>query len=250
MCVAAGAAPAAAAAATGGTAAPLPPFSLRVPKAGVVRRPLRIWGEAASPAGERIVIEDRPLANGRWQLAAVAVVEKGGAFRTRWQVDRPGRYLLRARPAGGLVASERQAPHAAVAIYLRVRASYYGPGFYGNLTACGQRLTPHTLGVASPTLPCGTLVSFSYHGRSVTVPVIDRGPFVRGISFDLTAATARRLGVRETVPLLALPLAAPARSPSEGAAERRLPARQTETVPPPPPAGGGLAPPWQQQGHR
>ena len=53
---------------------------------------------------------------------------------------------------------------------------------------------PGTLGVAHKTLPCGTKVKLRYHGRSVTVPVIDRGPYVAGRDYDLTEATKERLG--------------------------------------------------------
>jgi rare lipoprotein A (peptidoglycan hydrolase) len=38
------------------------------------------------------------------------------------------------------------------------------------------------------------MVKLRYRGRSVTVPVIDRGPYVAGRSYDLTAATKARLG--------------------------------------------------------
>src|ERR1700691_1830468 len=37
-------------------------------------------------------------------------------------------------------------------------ATWFGPGFYGQATACGQTLTPAVIGVANRTLPCGTLV--------------------------------------------------------------------------------------------
>src|ERR1700677_3782954 len=37
-------------------------------------------------------------------------------------------------------------------------ATWFGPGFYGQHTACGQTLTPATVGVANRKLPCGTLV--------------------------------------------------------------------------------------------
>ena len=65
-------------------------------------------------------------------------------------------------------------------------ASYYGPGLYGDGLACGGTLQPGTLGVANKTLPCGTMVTLRYHGRTVTVPVVDRGPYVAGRDFDLT----------------------------------------------------------------
>jgi rare lipoprotein A (peptidoglycan hydrolase) len=65
-------------------------------------------------------------------------------------------------------------------------ATWYGPGLYGNGTACGQTLRPGTIGVAHRTLPCGTTVKFNYHGRSLVTRVIDRGPFSPGNDFDLT----------------------------------------------------------------
>jgi hypothetical protein len=46
------------------------------------------------------------------------------------------------------------------------------------------------LGVAHKTLPCGTMVTFRYHGRGIRVPVIDRGPYIEGREWDLTGATA------------------------------------------------------------
>lgn len=65
-------------------------------------------------------------------------------------------------------------------------ATWYGPGLYGNGTACGQTLRPGTIGVAHRTLPCGTTVKFIYHGRSLVTKVIDRGPYTPGNDFDLT----------------------------------------------------------------
>lgn len=66
--------------------------------------------------------------------------------------------------------------------------SWYGPGFYGNRTACGLAYTKTILGVAHRSLPCGTSVTFRYHGKSVTVPVIDRGPYVDDRQWDLSGA--------------------------------------------------------------
>jgi rare lipoprotein A len=73
-------------------------------------------------------------------------------------------------------------------------ATWYGPGFWGKSTACGTTLTPSTLGVAHRKLPCGTQVTFSYNGASVTATVIDRGPFHKGYAWDLTKKVAKRLG--------------------------------------------------------
>lgn len=65
-------------------------------------------------------------------------------------------------------------------------ATWYGPGLYGNGTACGRTLRPGTVGVAHRTLPCGTVVKFNYRGRTLVTRVIDRGPYTAGNDFDLT----------------------------------------------------------------
>jgi hypothetical protein len=73
-------------------------------------------------------------------------------------------------------------------------ASWYGgKTMWGRSTACGQVLRPSTVGVANKTLPCGTPVKFVWHGRSIVAPVIDRGPYIRGRAWDLTAAAAEAL---------------------------------------------------------
>ena len=83
-----------------------------------------------------------------------------------------------------------------------VLASWYGPGFYGNRTACGQIYSSQIMGVAHKALPCGTLLVLTYGGRSVTVPVIDRGPYIAGRTLDLSAATKGSLGCPDLCTLL------------------------------------------------
>ena len=74
--------------------------------------------------------------------------------------------------------------------------SWYGPNFYGKRTACGLAMTRTLLGVAHRTLPCGTLVTFRNpaNGRSLTLPVVDRGPYVYGRQWDLTGGACLALG--------------------------------------------------------
>jgi hypothetical protein len=72
-------------------------------------------------------------------------------------------------------------------------ATWYGPGFFGNETACGETLTRRTMGVAHKTLPCGSKVVLRYKGRYVRTTVIDEGPFANGAKWDLTQATAEAL---------------------------------------------------------
>src|SRR5436190_11741145 len=113
--------------------------------------------------------------------------------------------------SGGASASPEQyrssSPgQASTADYRPAKATWYGPGLFGNRLACGGRLARNTLGVAHRRLPCGTKVALRYRGRTVVVPVIDRGPYAHGVSFDLTQATARKLGVTQTVHIGAAPL--------------------------------------------
>ncbi len=81
--------------------------------------------------------------------------------------------------------------------------SWYGPGLYGNGTACGQKMTETLVGVAHRTLPCGTLVTFRNQktGATITVPVVDRGPYVSGRSWDLTHGACARIGHCFTGPI-------------------------------------------------
>lgn len=73
--------------------------------------------------------------------------------------------------------------------------TWYGPGWYGRRTACGQKLTSRLMGTAHKTLPCGTVVHFRYRGNRATARVVDRGPYASGVEYDLTWAVARKLGV-------------------------------------------------------
>jgi rare lipoprotein A (peptidoglycan hydrolase) len=117
-----------------------------------------------------------------------------GTFVVRWSPEGIGNYAIRAfgvhdRGNRGAASVVRH-----LTSYRQAGASYYGPGLYGNGVACGGTLSRDTLGVANKTLPCGTMVKIRYHGHHITVPVIDRGPYVAGRDYDLTEATRDRLG--------------------------------------------------------
>jgi rare lipoprotein A len=120
--------------------------------------------------------------------------DRDGSFSARWRARSTGRYPVRVEAAGNRAAAGSGDSAGKVTVYRPAAASWYGPGLYGNPTACGGTLTPSTLGVANRTLSCGTKLRLRYRGRSVTVRVIDRGPFGGGREFDLTAATKQRLG--------------------------------------------------------
>jgi rare lipoprotein A len=117
-----------------------------------------------------------------------------GTFKVKWDAGQIGNYDVTAYSVHDVRVRGSRSPARHLTSYRLAGASYYGPGLYGNGVACGGTLEPGTLGVANKTLPCGTKVKLRYRGRSITVPVIDRGPYVAGREYDLTEATKDALG--------------------------------------------------------
>lgn len=72
-------------------------------------------------------------------------------------------------------------------------ASWYQEG---RLTANGERFNPNLLTAAHKTLPFGTIVKVVYKGKSVTVRINDRGPFIKGRVLDLSRAAARQINCK------------------------------------------------------
>lgn len=79
-------------------------------------------------------------------------------------------------------------------------ASWYGDAEMGGPIACGTgNLNGWALGVASRTLPCGTVIRICTLGaaqKCIEAPVVDRGPYVTGRDLDMTFGTVRRLHLR------------------------------------------------------
>jgi len=129
-----------------------------------------------------------------WRNVARTRVRTSERFAVSWRADRSGRISLRAvLDRSRRTAASGPPPIASINVYRPGLATFYGPGFFGKQTFCGQTLTPDLQGVAHKRLPCGTLVAIMYGGREVVVPVIDRGPFNGDFSWDLTQATADAL---------------------------------------------------------
>jgi len=120
--------------------------------------------------------------------------KSNGTFKATWDVGQIGNYDVTAFGVGDKKVRGSHSKVRHLTSYRLAGASYYGPGLYGNGVACGGTLEPGTLGVANKTLPCGTMVKLRYNGHSITVPVIDRGPYVAGRDYDLTEAVKERLG--------------------------------------------------------
>ena len=91
----------------------------------------------------------------------------------------------------------------------KVLISWYGPGFQGKCTAhqltrrnekgrvvsrgC-ERFNQFALTAAHKSLPMNTQVEIRRGNRSVIVRINDRGPYVRGRTFDVSYAAAKKLG--------------------------------------------------------
>lgn len=200
--------PAVAVAAALSAAATIPATAKQAPRD---QRPQRVAGHVslhvsrhAVVSGERLVVHGRVRPEGRHRVKVVfrgpdgglatATTGAGGAFTVRWEAGGPGNYRVRAYGVHDRRVTGSVSPARKLSAFRYAGASYYGPGLYGNGVACGGTLLPDTLGVAHKTLPCGTKVKLRYHGRSITVPVIDRGPYVAGRDYDLTEATKEKLG--------------------------------------------------------
>ncbi len=168
--------------------------SLVVSPIAVVGTDVVARGTMPGSARREIVLQRLDRRRG-WRNVARARVRTSERFAVRWRADRSGRISLRAVLSRyQRAAASDSPPIARLTVYRPALATFYGPGFFGNRTACGQVLTPDLHGVAHKRLPCGTLVAITYAGREITVPVIDRGPFNGDYSWDLTQATADALG--------------------------------------------------------
>ena len=74
-------------------------------------------------------------------------------------------------------------------------ASWYGPSFHGKPSASGELYDMWAFTAAHRTLPFGTLVQVTKveTGKTVTVRINDRGPFIKGRIIDLSYTAAREL---------------------------------------------------------
>jgi peptidoglycan lytic transglycosylase len=157
-----------------------------------------------SAPGATVLIQTPVPGSASWTTLAQAKVDRHGAFLAQWRTNVTGHIAVRAIIATASAAStahgaaDEVSQTGELAVYTPAVATYFGPGFYGQQTACGETMTPELVGVANRTLPCGTKVEVNYAGKTLIVPVVDRGPYANGADWDLTAATAAALGMTET----------------------------------------------------
>jgi rare lipoprotein A len=143
----------------------------------------------AGLAGQLVALQQ--LGRRGWHTIARARTGARGRFRVSFTPRRIGSEWVRLRFDGSATGLASRRTLGWLNVYRLAEASWYGGG--GSL-ACGGELTSSTLGVANKTLPCGTLITLRYGGRTLRVPVVDRGPYVAGREFDLTEATKDALG--------------------------------------------------------
>lgn len=196
--------------------------------AALLKQRATVSGIAPTGLGT-VSIESLDAKSGAWRAVGAAAVGSDGSFKAAWRPRALGAQQLRA-VAGARTAATRAvdgAPQVDVTVYRPGVASWYSPATNGgSKTACGVRLTKTTIGVAHKTLPCGTQIELYYGGKKLIAPVIDRGPFIDGRTWDLTKATHSALGASDglitigaltvtSVPMLKTPYRAPA-IPSAG----------------------------------
>jgi rare lipoprotein A len=150
-------------------------------------------------AGHELAVQRFDDKTQTWVVEATSTAAVDGSFLARWRTNHIGAFRMRVvLQATGEASAAAASPELTVTVYKPAMATWYGPGLHGRKTACGQRLTPELLGVAHRRLPCGTPVALYYQGRTIVVPVVDRGPFRHGMTWDLTEATAQALGFTTT----------------------------------------------------
>ena len=96
-------------------------------------------------------------------------------------------------------SSSNQDPASTTQAPVVGRATWYGPGLYGNKTASGEILQKNTLTAAHGQLPLGTKVRVTREdtNESVIVVINDRKPFKEGTIIDLAHGAADQLEIDE-----------------------------------------------------
>ena len=174
-------------------------ITISVRASALLLKGMRFSGSVpSSNAGSVIEIERLGRETGwSWAATTHGIAGPDGSFSAFWPANHIGRFQIRAvieRRGGTSARAGTQSSPVTVTVYRPSIATWYGPGSYGNKTACGVTLKKTTIGVANRTLRCGMPVAVYYNGKTMVVPVIDRGPYANHADWDLTAATAKALG--------------------------------------------------------
>ena len=171
-------------------------LTLRLSTTHIMRGNVVTASGRLTPHGPSRTVVIKQRVQDSWRTMGTAYV-RDGRFALRFEARRLGFHPIRAIFKGDST-NGRSEDKVSFRVYGPARATWYGPGLYGNTTACGQTLGRGTVGVAHRWLPCGTKVAVLYRGRTIVVPVIDRGPYANHADWDLTQEAAERVGMYST----------------------------------------------------
>jgi len=140
----------------------------------------------------------RAVVHGCWVLLAVLLLSSCGGGHTTRVIETPETRELKGWEKPYEVDGQRYDPlRDHQGFRQRGIASWYGGKFHGRKTSNGEIYNMHAMTAAHKTLPLGVYVRVTHlqNGRSVTVRVNDRGPFVAGRIIDLSYAAAQKLAI-------------------------------------------------------
>ncbi len=105
--------------------------------------------------------------------------------------------LLSACASNPKARSPRTRPPVRIGTTDTGTASWYGPGYDGKRTACGDRFDQDALTAAHGTYPCDTRVRVTLlsTGKSVVVRINDLFPNHKGRLIDLSRGAAKQIGL-------------------------------------------------------
>jgi rare lipoprotein A len=99
------------------------------------------------------------------------------------------------RPAEPSAAAGTPKAHEGGSVYEEGKASWYGAPFHGRQASNGETYDMYKFTAAHRTLPFNTMVRVTNmtNGKSTTVRITDRGPFVDNRIIDLSYAAAKQI---------------------------------------------------------
>ncbi len=154
-----------------------------------------VWGYVPAASGSRVFTQVH--ANGKWSTSQAGKVSSKGTYTLPLTYGRntPGTHTYRVgvSTSAGVMYSSSFKQTRTAGISGTCKASYYT---YGSRTANGESYNPNGLTAAHRTLPFGTrvLVKNKANGKTVTVRINDRGPFISGRCLDLSGGAMRAVG--------------------------------------------------------
>ena len=118
---------------------PPSPFAISGGGNALLGKKVRFRG-AVEPrfAGHTVLVQYLDPVTQAWTKQARTTVKPDGTFIARWKARRIGQFRMRAL-VGGEAQTASASPELPLTVFRPAIATWYGPGFYGNKTACGHR---------------------------------------------------------------------------------------------------------------